>query len=233
MQKDGEPSVEDILRSIKQVISRDDQHAGEAGAGHTPPQPGMPGGIPRINTGAFTPRDPFARTGFPAPANSTDEGREDVYDLGALPAGEPDTASSDAPADEGSEEAESIELPAAFAPPHDSVDEANDDTATPEPDETPADWTGHVPDPEPATETSAPAEDGLISGAAAASLRDRLAALSSVSAASPAPQSPANPLEDMIRDMLRPMLKDWLDANLEPLIERIVSEEIARITGRR
>jgi cell pole-organizing protein PopZ len=37
-------------------------------------------------------------------------------------------------------------------------------------------------------------------------------------------------VEAMIRDMLRPMLKDWLDENLPTLVERMVEKEIARIS---
>jgi cell pole-organizing protein PopZ len=33
--------------------------------------------------------------------------------------------------------------------------------------------------------------------------------------------------------MLRPMLKDWLDENLPPLVERLVREEIERVSRRR
>jgi cell pole-organizing protein PopZ len=37
-------------------------------------------------------------------------------------------------------------------------------------------------------------------------------------------------LEAMIRQMLKPMLKDWLDENLPSLVERLVEREIARIS---
>jgi cell pole-organizing protein PopZ len=37
-------------------------------------------------------------------------------------------------------------------------------------------------------------------------------------------------IEDMMREMLRPMLKDWLDENLPSLVERIVEQEIARVS---
>jgi cell pole-organizing protein PopZ len=39
-------------------------------------------------------------------------------------------------------------------------------------------------------------------------------------------------LEGMVRDMLKPMLKDWLDANLPEIVERMVAQEVARISGR-
>ena len=35
-------------------------------------------------------------------------------------------------------------------------------------------------------------------------------------------------IEEMMRDMLRPMLKEWLDENLPAVVERMVEQEIAR-----
>ena len=37
-------------------------------------------------------------------------------------------------------------------------------------------------------------------------------------------------LDDLMRDMLRPMLKEWLDENLPSIVERMVEKEIARIS---
>jgi cell pole-organizing protein PopZ len=40
----------------------------------------------------------------------------------------------------------------------------------------------------------------------------------------------ARTLEDLVQDMLRPMLKAWLDQNLPPMVERLVKAEIERVT---
>jgi cell pole-organizing protein PopZ len=40
-------------------------------------------------------------------------------------------------------------------------------------------------------------------------------------------------LDDLVTEMLRPMLKTWLDTNLPPLVERLVREEIERMSRRR
>jgi cell pole-organizing protein PopZ len=41
-------------------------------------------------------------------------------------------------------------------------------------------------------------------------------------------------IDGVVEDMLRPMLKTWLDNNLPPLVERMVREEIERVSrGRR
>jgi uncharacterized protein len=37
-------------------------------------------------------------------------------------------------------------------------------------------------------------------------------------------------LEDAVRETLRPMLKSWLDENLPRVVERMVQEEIERVT---
>ncbi|SHL99695.1 PopZ family protein [Roseibium suaedae] len=43
----------------------------------------------------------------------------------------------------------------------------------------------------------------------------------------------AQTVEDLIKDMLRPMLKAWLDQNLPVLVEQLVQKEIERVTRRR
>ncbi|WP_332686073.1 PopZ family protein [Devosia sp.] len=37
-------------------------------------------------------------------------------------------------------------------------------------------------------------------------------------------------IESLMRDMLRPMLKEWLDENLPAVVERMVEKEIARVS---
>jgi cell pole-organizing protein PopZ len=39
-------------------------------------------------------------------------------------------------------------------------------------------------------------------------------------------------IEDIVREEIRPLLKDWLNANLPPLVERLVRVEIERVVGR-
>ncbi len=39
-------------------------------------------------------------------------------------------------------------------------------------------------------------------------------------------------IEDLVREEVRPLLKSWLDAHLPPLVERLVRQEIERVTGR-
>jgi cell pole-organizing protein PopZ len=39
-------------------------------------------------------------------------------------------------------------------------------------------------------------------------------------------------LEGLVREMLKPMLADWLDQRLPEVVERLVAQEISRITAR-
>ncbi|ALA18832.1 hypothetical protein AL346_17260 [Chelatococcus sp. CO-6] len=83
--------------------------------------------------------------------------------------------------------------------------------------------------PEPAT-APREARDDLLSPQAGASVASSFEALTSnVSGQG------ARTLEDLVREMLRPMLKAWLDDNLPALVERLVRQEIERVArgGRR
>ncbi len=39
-------------------------------------------------------------------------------------------------------------------------------------------------------------------------------------------------IEDVVREEVRPLLKAWLDHHLPPMVERLVRQEIERVTGR-
>ncbi|HQS70286.1 MAG: hypothetical protein B7Y36_05455 [Novosphingobium sp. 28-62-57] len=77
---------------------------------------------------------------------------------------------------------------------------------------------------------------GLIADAAAASMRESLAALSMLAQPGAAPQivrSGETSLEGLVRELLRPMLAEWLDKHLPAMVEKMVAAEIARIAGKR
>lgn len=74
-----------------------------------------------------------------------------------------------------------------------------------------------------------PAARDILSGATADVSRQALAALSALVVK---PEQGENTLEGLVREMLRPMLREWLDAELPAIVERLVSGEIARISGR-
>lgn len=76
------------------------------------------------------------------------------------------------------------------------------------------------------TKTSA---DPIVSPAAVDATRGALDSLSRL-LVKPDPKGDGT-LEGLVRDMLRPMLKEWLDAHLPDMVEKMVSREIARISG--
>ncbi len=84
---------------------------------------------------------------------------------------------------------------------------------------------------------TAGAEDAPLLGAdAASSMRESLAALAVLAEPGVPPQivrSGETSLEGLVRELLRPELARWLDANLPPLVERMVASEIARIVGKK
>ncbi|MBB3034458.1 DUF2497 domain-containing protein [Alteriqipengyuania lutimaris] len=74
--------------------------------------------------------------------------------------------------------------------------------------------------------------DSLLSATARDSMRDNLATLALLAEPGASPQivrSGETSLEGLVREMLRPMLAEWLDANLPPMVEDMVRQEIERI----
>jgi cell pole-organizing protein PopZ len=82
----------------------------------------------------------------------------------------------------------------------------------------------------PVAEAPKPNLDGLISSTAAVASRNAFAALNQLQVRAETGQE--NTLEGLVTDMLRPMLREWLDRELPALVERLVSAEVARLSGR-
>jgi cell pole-organizing protein PopZ len=90
------------------------------------------------------------------------------------------------------------------------------------------------PEPEPSVAQAAPLPDPglsaqiaeqLLEPATQAAVRSSISKLSRVGLG-----NPSITIEGLVRDMLRPMLKEWLDENLPAVVERMVEKEIARIS---
>lgn len=78
-----------------------------------------------------------------------------------------------------------------------------------------------LPDP---TLTAEMAEE-LLEPATKAAVRNSITRLTGLGIG-----NPGATIESLMRDMLRPMLKEWLDENLPSVVERMVEKEIARIS---
>jgi cell pole-organizing protein PopZ len=90
------------------------------------------------------------------------------------------------------------------------------------------------PPPAPVIEPEPPARDRLISDHAATASLAALSELVTRTYREPNIESlpmgqPNQTLEDITRELLRPILKAWLDENLPQIVERIVREEIGRL----
>lgn len=80
---------------------------------------------------------------------------------------------------------------------------------------------------------SAEIAEGLLEPATKAAVRSSIGKLNAAGIGvmpSPALGNGSATIESMIRDMLRPMLKEWLDENLPSVVERMVEKEISRVS---
>ena len=113
-------------------------------------------------------------------------------------------------------------------------------TAEPDPSEIPdvLELTSPMPEadtipaapPKATAPSSDPATDGLLSSPAAQSSRNAFAALGQMQVR--VEEGAPNTLDGLVADLLKPMLREWLDRELPSLVERLVSAEVARLSGR-
>jgi len=80
------------------------------------------------------------------------------------------------------------------------------------------------------TGTTTPGAEGLVSSPAAEASRNAFAALGQMQVR--AEEGAPNTLDGLVADLLRPMLREWLDRELPTMVERLVSAEVARLSGR-
>src|SRR5689334_1380413 len=208
--KAQEPSMEEILASIRRIIA-DDEAAKPA------PKPAEP--APAVasapNTVASAPRVPPAPPPRPVAP---------VAEVKPPPAPEPDvldlTEAMAAP-------------PAAAAPNFRTIDGASDIIFSDHVAEPPPPPTAPPSPPEPARAIEEPRrqfsqtmpERGLMSTTTATAVDTAFNSLANTILG-----QNARTLEDLVKEMLRPMLKSWLDDNLPGLVERIVRAEIERVS---
>jgi uncharacterized protein len=235
--KAQEPSMEEILASIRRIIADDDGAAPGVKADAKPemrgPEPApAPPPAPKVPPPAAKAPPPIAKAppappkpapATPPPAPSAPAIKQDDIDtmLAGLDEPEPPKA---APKPEPAEP-DVLELTEAMQAP-----------ATPPP--APAFRTidgrqdvvfDDVPEPEPARAVERPRpapvlSEQIISSATAAAVDSAFSALAQTVLV-----QNATTLEDLVKEMLRPMLQHWLDNNLPTLVERLVRAEIERV----
>lgn len=91
---------------------------------------------------------------------------------------------------------------------------------------------------EPAPDTASPLVGAVVAGVTSSAF-DRLSQVVKERVPEPIATEPGpnlagggKTIEEVVKDMLRPMLKEWLDKNLQPMVERMVEREIVRLTRR-
>ncbi|HKA73210.1 MAG TPA: DUF2497 domain-containing protein [Xanthobacteraceae bacterium] len=208
--KAQEPSMEEILASIRRIIADDDA------AKPAKPEPAKP-------AAAAPPPKRAPKPAPPEPAAMSQDDIDAMLSNFDQPPPAPPPPPTAPPAPEP--EADVLDLTEAMA--------------TPEPEPPPFRTIGTEPDvmfAEPAPEpeppppprpvpVAVPPPDRIVSDATRAAVD---AAFNSL--AQTVLVQNARTLEDLVKEMLRPMLKSWLDDNLPTLVERLVRAEIERVS---
>lgn len=235
-----EPSMEEILASIRRIIS-DEETPPKPSA--SKPEPVAMAAAPAPAKPAIVPTSPRPAPAAAAPAPRTpDIGKEfdaifdeAVANVNAQPAPEPDILDlTEDMAIEAEEEA--IEAPRAAEPPVFRTIDAQSDVVFAEEDASEE----AAFDLEPAAEpvAAAPAYPRVAHPGNGAAPGQTLLSASTSASVDSAFHSLAQAvmvqngrtLEDIVCDMMRPMLKSWLDDNLPGLVERLVRAEIERVS---
>jgi uncharacterized protein len=216
--KAQEPSMEEILASIRRIISDDEAKPAAASAAAPAPAPAAPSKPAALKPAHAAPAKvaepqvaPKAPVAPPVEKNSQD-------DIDAM------LASFDAPAapsdDADDDVFELTEQMAVQAP-------SNFQTVVPQNDLEFSEPPAPVP---PVEQRVAPsmkpeaAMQSVLSGSTATAVESAFNSL-----ANTVLNNNSRTLEDLVKEMLRPMLKTWLDDNLPTMVERIVRAEIERV----
>lgn len=242
-----EPSMEEILASIRRIIADDEakpppaEAAKPAPAPAAPPQPRAMNDIPPSKVApakpaAEKPAPPPAAKPAPAPPPApAADASNNQDDIDALLAGlDAATPAPEVRAPEPEPEPDVLELTDEMAmdpeptpappPPSFRRVEPRDDlefAEAPPPRPTP------VPSYAPADFDAPPLppQQPILAQSTVSAVESAFNSL-----AHTVLSSNARTLEDLVKEMLRPMLKSWLDDNLPGLVERIVKAEIERVS---
>ena len=225
--KSQEPSMEEILASIRRIIADDDASKSAPRPADPPPQAAAPAPAARP---APPPQAPPPRVAPPEPSLDEAEAADP----------EPDSESMADVEDQASDILDLTEQMAAPmpqpapapkpAPQFRTIDGSFDVSYE---EEKPA---PHMPAHQmPEARAPLPSEDNpyrgdgrsnqLLSGVTSAAVDSAFNTLAQTVLV-----QNARTLEDLVREMLRPMLKAWLDDNLPGMVERLVRAEIERVS---
>ncbi|MGI8527590.1 MAG: PopZ family protein [Pseudolabrys sp.] len=213
--KAQEPSMEEILASIRRIIADDDANkVSEPSEPVAPVPPSPTASAPARPASPPPPRPPAP----PAPPGAMNQGDVDAMlaDLDGPPKPAP------APADIlDLTEAQTTPAP---SPNFKTIDGASDVVSADRAPDKPAEPMVRVVD-EARRQFAQSSPDRLLSSSAAAAVDNAFNSLAHTVLG-----NNARTLDDLVKEMLRPMLKSWLDDNLPGLVERIVRAEIERVS---
>jgi uncharacterized protein len=201
--KAQEPSMEEILASIRRIIADDDAAKPAPKAAAKPPEP-----------------TPVKAPPPPPPAASVSMGQDDIDAmLAGFDEAQEEEEAPPEPAADVLELTEAMAAPEPEKPGFRKI-EGRQDVVFNEPPPPPP-----PPRPQPAAPRARGLEEGpLISAAASAAVNSAFGSLAHTMLV-----QNSRTLEDLVREMLRPMLKAWLDDNLPNMVERLVRAEIERV----
>lgn len=235
--KAQEPSMEEILASIRRIIADDDAAKPGPKLVETAPKPvAVPKPAPApVQTAAPAAAAAPATVATPAPETvpAQEPGAMNQEDIDAVLAGfdkEPEPAPQPEPKESADvlDLTEAMEAKAEAAPAGFRTIDANSDVvfaerpAAPEPKPAP---TAREPEPTWTMPQEAFDRPPLLSHNTQAAVTTAFGSLAHTVLA-----QNARTLDDLVRDMLRPMLKSWLDDNLPTIVERMVRAEIERVS---
>ena len=227
-----EPSMEEILASIRRIIADDEAKPAAAEKPASPLAAAKPAVMKDIPPSAIAPAPkpaPPAPKPAPAPPPPAPEpvasNNQDDIDamLASLDAATPE---ADIRPAQPEPEADVFELTDEMALPEPVPAAATFNKVEPQDDIefTEAKASRRQPAYEPPFESAAPARP-MLSHSTVSAVESAFNSL-----ANTVLSNNARTLEDLVKEMLRPMLKHWLDDNLPGLVERIVKAEIERVS---
>ncbi|MCB1478328.1 MAG: DUF2497 domain-containing protein [Rhodobiaceae bacterium] len=192
----SEPSMEEILASIRKIIS--DENDAPAPEAAKPAEKPAPEPAPEAEQ---KPEPAEAKApAEPEPAAAEDTGSDDIFELtDDMVAYSPKMVEPVEPEVSFGDFAEEESTPAPQAVAKEAV--------------------------KPGASSAASIADRLISPATDAAVGSAFGKLANTILS-----RDSHTLEDLVKEMLRPMLQEWLDDNLPNMVEKLVREEIERVS---
>jgi uncharacterized protein len=237
-----EPSMEEILASIRRIIADDEAKPATAEKPSSPAPPAKPekaaapapkapvmndippSTIPAAQAAAAKAASPPAPPpAAPEPAASNNQDDIDALLNGLDEATTPEEIRPSLPDGEVFELTDEMAVAPPEPPVFHKVEPADDLEFTEA-----AAKTAHRPpafEPPPFESAAAPSPQQILSHSTVSAVESAFNSL-----AHTVLSNNARTLEDLVKEMLRPMLKSWLDDNLPGLVERIVKAEIERVS---